>query len=257
MNQNEVHYFSGEELQFYDATTLPVKYLLKSLFVKFRRKLWGKLTDRNARMVWTVTEVSDAIGPADNVRNYLERQTVRSLLSEVAREQTVASACEVGCGYGRLIMVLKEFSSKVVGFEREPHLVSIAHSVLPDVEFCQCDSLDQINKMGKGEFDVVMTCTVLQHLTDDFCQKVLQEIKQLAPKGHVLLIEKTEAINVSQNVSEGRSFLSRARTVETYQKWMEPYALVKTTSRVLERTYDNKSPGTCMLFKSPALSQPK
>lgn len=251
MNQNDVKIFDEKEPVLNGVTDLPIRYLLKALFIKARRKLWSKYADRGARLVWTVSSVSDAVGPSDNVRNYLERKTIRSILSEIVKQNgPIQSACEVGCGYGRVIMVLKEFADKVAGFEREPHLINIAKALLPEIDFYQCDSLDKISQMSKDAFNLVMTCTVLQHLTDDFCRGVLREIKRLAPQGYVLLIEKTEAISVTNNISNGDKFISRARDVELYKEWMKPYVLITTRKRIVENTHSNKSPGTCMLFKS-------
>jgi len=229
---------------------LPIIDLTKRLIVKIGRSFFGI---KPPRMVWTVAGVSDAVGPADNVRNYLERRQLRSILKDISAVHPIGAACEVGCGYGRIIMILKEFADRVVGFEREPSLISIAQSLLPGIEICQCNSLDQISKMGKGQFDFVMTLTVLQHLTDDFCQKVIEEIKMISPNGYVLLTEKTEAIRTTENVTDGSQFISRARPVEFYKKWMAPFVLVKTLDRVLEQTYGNPKPGTHMLFKSPLL----
>lgn len=253
MNENEIKYFSKEELKFYDATSLPILYLLKSLFIKIRRKTWGRYYDRKSRMIWTVNTISDASGLESNIRNYYERQTIRSILSFIHNKYTISTACEVGCGFGRLIMVLQEFSTKVVGFEREHHLVGIARTLLPKIEFCQVESLDKLNILGKGPFDFVLTSTVLQHLTDNFCQKVLEEIKHLSPKGHVLLIEKTEAIMTTSNIQDGNSFISRARPIDTYAQWMKPYRLISTSERIIEPTYPYPKPGTCMLFRSSLL----
>jgi 2-polyprenyl-3-methyl-5-hydroxy-6-metoxy-1,4-benzoquinol methylase len=248
MNQNEIKFFTENELFLYDAAALPFSYLLKSMFVKIRRNLWGRYCDKNTRMVWTVSAVSDAMGPADNVRNYLERQTIRSILSDIVKDEPILSACEVGCGYGRLIMVLNEYADTVVGFEREPHLVEVAKRLLPNIEFCQCDSLDKINQI-KGPFDFAMTWTMLQHLADDNCRSVISSIKHMVPNGYVLISEKTEQVSVTRNIADGNQFISRARSVETYEEWMKPYILVQTIDSNVEPTYFNKSPGTCMVFK--------
>lgn len=228
---------------------------LKDSAKRIVRKLRNKLSGVNSsRMIWEVGSVSDVAGPVDNVRNYIERQNLRSILKGLSAIHPLQSACEVGCGYGRIIMVLKEFSDQVVGFERETHLVALAQSLLPGIEFCRCDSLDQIGGMKKGPFDFVMTWTVLQHLTDDFCVKVIDQIKQLAPNGYVLLTEKNDAIRVTENNTDDSCFISRARPVELYQEWMRPFVLVQTTARIVEPGYPNPKPGTCLLFRSPAIT---
>ena len=249
MNKSESKLFSNKELQLYDATSLPFGYVLKSLIVKIHRKLFGKILHSNDRLMWSLNSVSDAIGPADNVRNYLERKTIRNILKGVTRESQIISACEIGCGYGRIIMVLKEFSQRVVGFERESHLVDIGRILLPDIELLQVDSIDKISEFNKGPFDFAMTCTVLQHLPDDFCKKVLLDVKKVVPHGHILMIEKTEDISTTKEYNDGNQFISRARSVETYKEWMAPFEMIGTWPRLLEATYFNKSPGTCMLFK--------
>ncbi|MFH1641476.1 MAG: class I SAM-dependent methyltransferase [Nanoarchaeota archaeon] len=252
MNDKEKTFFTAEELKFVDTTNLPFKYLMKCQLVKIRRFLWGRFFEKQPRrLVWGVREVSDVDGPNDNVRNYLERQIIRGVLKEITKENSFDNACEVGCGYGRVIMVLKEFAKNVVGFERESHLVEIGRGLLPEIKFYNCNSIDNLRQYDKSLFDLVLTDTVLQHLTDEFCKKVLTEIKTIAPQGYVLLIEKTEAIRVTKNIIDGNQFISIARPVELYKEWMRPYELITTKPLILENTYSNKSPGTCMLFRSP------
>jgi protein-L-isoaspartate O-methyltransferase len=250
MNEVEAKFFNEEELKLYDATSLPPGYLLKSLLLKLRRRLWGRFTDKSSRMIWTLDSVSDASGPAANVRNYLEANTLRCMLREVTKHYQINSACEVGCGYGRLTMVLKEFAGKVVGFERERHLLEAGRALLPSIEFREVNTLTDISSRKGEHFDLVMICTVLQHLTDDFCKAVIDEIKKICPKGHVIIIEKTEAIAVTENTENGDSFLSRARSVEAYEGMMRPFNLISVQDRMLEPGYHNPRPGKCMLFRS-------
>ena len=255
MNQNELKYFKEKQLRFSDATALPMGFLLKSIWVKIRRNTWGRIFDKGSRLVWTVDMVSDAAGPFANIRDYRERKTIRSILNKINKDYPILSACEVGCGYGRLIMVLEEFAKKVVGFEREGHLVDIAKETLPGIDFCKVDSLDNLSSFNKGEFDLAMTCTVLQHLTDDLCRSVLEEIKRIALKGHVLLVEKAETHFTTKNITDGNLFISRARSVKTYEQWMAPYKLISVSKRIVEPGYFNPNVGECMLFRSPLLEK--
>ncbi len=253
MNSNEIKYFKAQDFTKYDATEFPFWYLVKVLLVKIRRRLLGKILDRNARIVWTPTAVTDAFGAEDNVRNYVERKHLRKLIGFVKERYPIRTACEVGCGYGRVVMALSEFADEVTGFEREKLLVDMASHAMPWIEFVNVPSLDQVGLVAKKKYDFVLTNAILQHMNDEFCQKVLDQIRLIAPEGHVLIIEKTESISVTENTSNNARFLSRARPVEMYQKMMEPYSLVKTWPRVLEPTYFNKNPGTCMLFRSDKL----
>jgi SAM-dependent methyltransferase len=231
-----------------DYTHMPAKLLVKALFVKAGRRV-KRLFVPPERMTWTAMGVSDADGPTANVRNYIERRTIRSLLARASGGKKFKRACEAGCGYGRLVMTLKEFSEEAVGFEREPQLVEIARTLLPDVKIVKVESLDKLP--DPGPFELAMIVTVLQHLTDERAKGVCAELKRLAANGHVLLIEKTEAIAVTDNRTDESQFISRARSVETYSQWMAPFKLVHSEPRLIEPTYFNPRPGTCMLFQAP------
>lgn len=232
-----------------DVTLFPARDLVAALFVKAGRRV-KRLFVPPSRMVWTVRGVSDADGPTANVRNYIERRQLRSLLERAAGGRRMKRACEVGCGYGRLVMTLKEFADEAVGFEREPQLVEVARTLLPDVRIERVESLDALP--DPGPFDFAMTVTVLQHLTDEHARAVCARIKSMVPSGgHVLLIEKNEEIGTTKNTTDAAEFISRARSVETYAGYMAPFKLVHTEPRRLEPTYFNKKPGTCMLFEAP------
>ena len=47
-------------------------------------------------------------------------------------------------------MVLEEYAGRVVGFEREAHLLEIAKELLAKIDFCKVDSLDNLSSLGKG-----------------------------------------------------------------------------------------------------------
>jgi hypothetical protein len=98
-----------------------------------------------------------------------------------------------------------------------------------------------------------MICSVLQHLTDNEARQVCSILKKLSPKGYILLIEKTEPFNVSDNTEDGTKFISRARSLDTYREYMMPYNLVIIRDLMVEPTYSNPKPGQCMLFATPHL----
>ncbi len=250
MDFRELQFFTEQEQLLPDATALPAAYLLKCLFMKICRRL---LPGQGGRLVWTVTAVSDASGPAANVRNYLEQKTLRQILTEIAPKQKLARAWEIGCGYGRIIMVLREFADYVKGFEREGHLVNIARTLLPDIDFQCVAALTEIS--AEEPYDFVFTCTVLQHLTDEEARRVCDVMKRLAPLGHILLIEKVEPLEITANVADGTKFISRGRTVDTYGDYLSPFKLVMSRERIVEPTHANPRPGQCLLFASPHLQE--
>lgn len=198
--------------------------------------------------------MADAEGPAYNVRCYLERRTLREMLSE-AVDGRLAVGVDVGCGYGRMSMLLTEFCDRVVGLEREASLLAIARSLLPDLEFVDVPALTRLPLEDQGA-DLLMTFTVLQHLTDDDVPLVLGELRRAVKRGGlILLMEKTDPgsrYSSSGDTSDGTQFLSVGRAVETYTRWMAPCELIQQREGRVEPTYPGfDRVGTYMLFRAP------
>ena len=162
---------------------------------------------------WTVAEVADVGGPSANVRNYLEQRDVRRCLRAAAAIRPIERACDVGCGYGRLTMVLGEVAARVVGLEREPAFVAEARRLLPRIEFRQVETLSRL-PAPSGFFDFAMTFTVLQHLGDAEARETVSELKRLAKGGCVLLTEETDASFVDGAEGGG---MTKGRPVATYR----------------------------------------
>ncbi len=201
-----------------------------------------------ARHHWTVAEIADALGPSANVRNYLEQRDVRRCLQAASAIKPVARACDVGCGYGRLTMVLAEVAKQVVGFERESTFVAEARRLLPQIQFHQIEALSNL-PASSGSFDFVMTFTVLQHLGDAEARQVAAELKRLGQGGCILLTEETDA--AFMDGAEGGG-ITRGRAVATYQEWMRPFELVLGFPRQIEPGYPRSDVGTYMLFADSA-----
>ena len=198
-----------------------------------------------ARHVWTVADVANVAGPGANVRNYLEQRGVRRCLEAAAAVKPIKRACDVGCGYGRLTMVLTEFASEVAGFEREPGLMQVASGLVPAVMFRKVESRLSLPATS-GSFEFAMTFTVLQHLNDSDAKGTLSEMKRLARGGFVLLTEETDPALV--HGSEESGMFTRGRSEQTYCEWMRPYELILHFAREIEPGYPRNNVGTFMLF---------
>jgi SAM-dependent methyltransferase len=199
------------------------------------------------RHVWSVSEVADAAGPSANLRNYLEQRDLRRCLAAASERGAIRRACDVGCGYGRLTMVLTEVAREVVGFEREDSFVQEARRLLPAVEFQQVPSLGRLPK-PTGSFDFAMTFTVLQHMRDPEAREVLEEVKRLARGGFVLVTEETDPSFVDGNVEDAGAGLTIGRPEDTYTEWMRPFEPVLRFARQVEPGYPRENVGTYMLF---------
>src|SRR5688572_20076200 len=146
------------------------------------------------RLVWTPDEVVDVDGPRAMLRAYLEQRDVRELCASVSTGVRFASACDVGCGFGRLTPVLSEFAERVVGFEREPGLLSIAQSLQPSIEFRPVEGLRRLPAAG-ASFNLGLVFTVLQHVPEPEVRAVIDELRRIVKTdGYLLLCEETDPV---------------------------------------------------------------
>ena len=202
-----------------------------------------------SRHVWTPRDISDTSGPGALLRAYLEQRDLRRCLRKVTEDRPLASACDVGCGYGRLTPVLTEFAPRVVGFEREPRLVAQARHLQPEVEFAAVDSLSHLPAAG-GEFGFAMTFTVLQHLGDREARAAAEELERIAAGGFVLLVEETDAALRDGDPKRPGAGLTVGRPLEAYADWMRPWTLCESVPRRIEPGYARADVGTFMLFRA-------
>lgn len=209
------------------------------------------MTDEKAPFVftpWTLRDVVDVGFPAFAVRTYLEQAGVRRFLTIAAAGRRLAAAAEIGCGYGRLLPVLGEFAERVAGFERQPEFAADAARLHPRAGIFRVSTLENLPARD-GAFDVVLTFTVLQHLVDPVATRVAAEIRRiLAPGGHVLICEETDAGHLSGDTADPTGMCTIGRTGETYVRLFAPLRLLASEPRVIEPTYPRPDVGTYLLF---------
>lgn len=207
------------------------------------------------RLVWTPHEVVDVDGPRAMLRAYLEQRDVRELCASVSTGTPFASACDVGCGFGRLTPVLTEFAERVVGFEREPGLLSIARSLQPSIDFRPIESLQWLGA-DRASFDLGLVFTVLQHVPEPEVRAVIDELRRIVrPDGYLLLCEETDATLEAGDRGNSHLGYTCGRLAATYEAWLAPWKLVATRRRSIEPDYARPDVGTYMLFAGPASGQ--
>lgn len=204
------------------------------------------------RLVWSPREVVDVDGPRAMLRAYLEQRDVREVCARIERSGQLASACDVGCGFGRLTPVLTEFAQHVVGFERETGLLGIARSLQPSIDFRAIDSLSRL-PADHACFNLGLVFTVLQHVPEPEVRAVIDELRRIvSPDGHLLLCEETDAALEAGARAEAHLGYTCGRPVTTYEAWLAPWKLVATKRRSIEPDYPRSDVGTYMLFGGPA-----
>jgi SAM-dependent methyltransferase len=204
------------------------------------------------RLVWTPKEVVDVDGPRAMLRAYLEQRDVRELCARATGGARFGSACDVGCGFGRLTPVLTEFADRVVGLEREPGLLTIARSLQPSIEFRAIEALTRL-PADDSSFDFALVFTVLQHVAEPDVHDVLDQLRRIvAPVGHLLLCEETDPALEAGDRAKAYLGYTCGRPVTTYESWLSPWRLVATQRRSIEPGYPRPDVGTYMLFAGPA-----
>ncbi len=200
------------------------------------------------RKVWTPTDVVDVSGPPALLRNYLEQRDVREYVQRAEMTTPITRAYDIGCGFGRLTPVLSEFASVVIGFEREPSLLATARALLPSLEFIEVASLEAL-PAPDASAELVMTFTVLQHMSDAQAEAVIHEVARvLAPRGHVLAVEETDPTLEAGDVARAEAGYTRGRPWSWYEARFAPLQLIRMGPRVIEPGYPRADVGTFMLF---------
>ena len=164
-------------------------------------------SSRMERLVWTPDEVVDVDGPRAMLRAYLEQRDVRELCARATGGARFGSACDVGCGFGRLTPVLTEFADRVVGFEREPGLLTIARSLQPSIEFRAIEALTRL-PADDSSFDFALVFTVLQHVAEPDVHDVLDELRRIvAPVGASVVVRGNRSSARGRRSGKGLSWL--------------------------------------------------
>jgi SAM-dependent methyltransferase len=206
------------------------------------------------RLVWTPREVVDVDGPRAMLRAYLEQRDIREFCASVSLTARIEAACDVGCGFGRLTPVLTEFAERVVGFEREAGLLTVAQSLQPSIEFRAVQTLSSL-PADDASFALALVFTVLQHIPEPEVHTVIAELQRiLAPGGHLLLCEETDATLEAGDRANAQLGYTCGRSVSTYEAWLTPWRLVATKRRMIEPDYPRPDVGTYMLFAGPTSS---
>lgn len=207
--------------------------------------------DDGRRVRWDTSHVVDVRDATFAARTYLEHRELRSLLHSILGSRRVDHACEVGSGFGRMTPVLTEFAEVVAGFEREPHFVAEAQPLFPDITFHQVASLESL-PAPDHRFAIVLTFTVLQHLTDTVLHGVAREIHRvLRPGGVLVMCEETDNDHVDGTVNDPNGMCTIGRSVAAYHALFPGYLLRATRPRIIEPTYPRPDVGTLMLLEKP------
>lgn len=121
-----------------------------------------------------------------------------------------SSALDFGCGVGRLVLPLSKIHTKVSGVDVAPSMIAEAQQNcrtfgVKNVDFFLSD--DRLSEV-KGEYDLVHSVIVLQHIPRKRGEKIIKRLMQLTrPRGGVLVIH----VNLIRNASAIRKVVNQMR----------------------------------------------
>lgn len=160
--------------------------------------------------------------PGVLARTFGEQQRLLDFLKTLPGE--FVDAVEFGCGYARMTPVLTMVAAEVHAYERDEELAGIAGAVAQGFTVSRVESLASVPYPG-GEADLIMTYTVLQHIADGDCARVLSEIRRCLNAGGVLVMAEESEGAASADVFP--------RTPQRYAE-MGKLKLIAQTPRYVE-----------------------
>ena len=176
--------------------------------------------------------------PTVLARTYIEHHRLRQFFHDLKTPRNDwRHGAEFGCGYGRMAPVLTEFCTIANAYERDQELAGIAQQAIGEmVQVRRVESLEHVTSVPDGGFDLILTYTVLQHMPDDECLRVMAEIKRVRDPGGILVCVEDTHGDRSGNVWP--------RLPEKYRE-MLGMDLIMQRPRIIE---DNRTVGTMMAF---------
>lgn len=109
---------------------------------------------------------------------------------------------EIGSGFGRWAGVLRDLYGSFTGVDVVPSRVKHAQELYPDVKF---RLIEQGKPWDLGErFDVVMSITVIQHVTLPLAEDIVRHIAQHLRVGGVALLAEGRLWDIDEAEAEAR-----------------------------------------------------
>ena len=145
-----------------------------------------------------------------------------ALLESTLSGYTAERSLEIGCGFGRLTPWIARYAADHHAIEPEEELIADAKRLYPDVTFHQTPA-HQL-PYADGEFDLIVTWEVIQHVPDVLIRDVVAELERVAtPDSLVVISEKvggTEATNrvYARDGSEYSSMFSSKELTDTIER---------------------------------------
>lgn len=104
---------------------------------------------------------------------------------------------ELGCGSGELCEVFYNNGYKVVGMD----VSAVKKQMQSNIKILQGD-LRNIDKMFNGNFDVIISCQVIEHLHPDDVPKIFSKVFKLLNNGGIFAFDTPSSVGFPRDISK-------------------------------------------------------
>lgn len=148
---------------------------------------------------------------------------------------------DLGCGNGRLQEMLNEKKIEYVGVDASRELIAVAKENFPNSNFQVMNAVSLDNSFGI--FDVVMSVSMLNHLTPDYHKLVFSNVFDILQPGGYFLLSNWNMWNV--NNKKGVTAFQKEKNELSEAEFQKKYGLEKSDlqdNEVLTLWGDEQSP---------------
>lgn len=156
----------------------------------------------------------------------LDYMTYMSFVVELLRQSLPTSLCDVGCGDGRLLHMVKSFIPQVTGIDLSERATTFARAFNPEVEVL-CGNIADLSQ----QYDVVTLVEVLEHISNQQIPEFVRNVARLVtPDGYMIVTVPTT--NVPLNDKHYRHY-----DVQVLRDTLAPHFQIKHAQWLYRRSF--------------------
>ena len=167
------------------------------------------------------------LGAPDSINIYQDLLHKKSVLPRL-RKYRGNLLLDAGCGVGRISYACERLGIRVIGVDFSSNMIKVAKRICKSSDFIRA-SLTHL-PFKDDTFDVSLTITVLQHITDDSdFVKAIKELQRVTKKLIMMIEEVDGPLNMPKYEINIRPHV-RMRSLTEYLKRLEYYKISEVRS---------------------------
>jgi SAM-dependent methyltransferase len=183
--------------------------------------------------------------PALMARHYYETKYLREELESLRNlaGYRMRKSLEIGCGFARLSPYVSEYFEQHHAIDINPGILDTARDNYPNISFREA-SVTSL-PYEDGEFDLIVTWTVLQHIPPTHIDGAIQEMRRVLSSNAALIL--CEATRFPGPVNGH----TQDRPEGFYKDAFAPLRLVRSTDfHEIDKLPGQATPGRFMVFRA-------